>query len=115
MPKTSKPKFKKIKTRAFRGKDYRIIWRPVPKHTGHAKDASGLCEDPKSDKPRIWINPTLDEKDMLRVLIDEIFHAHFFDIENEAVDEFSTAMADFLTEVGYRLSGNTGSQPSQAA
>ena len=39
---------------------------------------------------------------MLKVLIDEALHACVWDLDNEAVDERSTEIAEFLWRCGYR-------------
>lgn len=94
--------FKKIKSHTFRNKKYKIIWKKPPKSFFNA-DADGACDDREASGKEIWINPNVDEKEFLKICIDESFHACLFEVDNEIVDEISESMGNFLWRVGFRL------------
>lgn len=98
----NKKTFKKIKTHIFRGKKYKIIWRRPPKHF-FGEIVDGSCDDREATDKEMWINPDLEEKDFLKTCVDESFHACFFELDNEIVDEISESMGEFLWRVGFRL------------
>lgn len=95
----------KIKSHVFRGKRYRIVWRPVSKAEKKQMktDALGYCEGPPSATNKcITINPSISEFDLLRAAIDEGLHACLWDLDNEAVDEMSESISRFLWRMGFR-------------
>lgn len=80
-----------------RGRAWSVRWRsPGP-------DAVGLC-DPATRT--ITIQPGLDDRAEIATVCDEICHAAFPDLDNEAVDGFSDAAADLLIRLGYRKGGD---------
>lgn len=97
----AKKNFKKPKEWEFKGKKYKFIWKRPPKKY----DAVGLCTcpDARAEDRIIWIDPNLSQEDLLRVVADEIFHAHFFEINNKAVQTYSTNLGTFLYKMGFRL------------
>ena len=42
--------------------------------------ASGLCDSPDTKNPQILVDPTLLTRRQLNVLIEEVFHAHLFEL-----------------------------------
>lgn len=104
--------FKKLRTFMFREKEYKIVWRKKPFRGGHRAE----CDSPESSPKReIRISPTAykTDKELLIVLIDEIFHSHFFDIENAAVDMFSDELGEFLSLVGFHCDKKVDTLPKK--
>jgi hypothetical protein len=77
------------------GKRWRIHWRRPDK----ADAAHALCY-PQDHV--IQVDPSLDDELMLAALVDEVCHAHFPALDNEAVDAFSDAVASLLARAGYQ-------------
>jgi hypothetical protein len=85
-------------THNFRGVQYRIAWRK-PK----IKSAGGTCDPPTKKNCTIEVWPKLDDFNRLRVLIDEGIHACHFDLDNDAVGDTSTCIANLLWRCGLRF------------
>ena len=92
-----KPEKKRPATHNFRGVEYRIAWRKP-----RIRAAGGTCDPPNKKNCTIEVWPELDGLNLLRVLIDEGIHACHWDLDNEAVDQTSTCIANFLWRCGYR-------------
>jgi hypothetical protein len=60
------------------------------------ENAEGLCDDPKSHKPKIIIDPSLLPRRKMNVLIEEIFHAHFFDVSEKKARKFAANLGKIL-------------------
>ena len=88
------PNINRIKKHKFPQGNYKIHWRKPYK-------SEGLCTDP-SDR-QIWLNPNLDDRELLRVALDESWHATMWQIDNDVVADFADDMAEFLYSIGYRL------------
>lgn len=99
--KNTKLKFNKVKEFDFREGPYKIIYKKL------GKASTGECEQPpfkyfkKSSK--MYIDPNLDEKEFLKTVLDEAFHANLWEIDNEIVDQISTNIGEFLWRLGFRL------------
>lgn len=65
-------------------------------------NASGLCDDPASEKPKIIIDPSLLPRRELAVTIEEFAHAFFFDKTEKKVRKFSAALTKYLYSQGWR-------------
>lgn len=94
----------KVKSASFRGKKFTIFWEwPPPTH----KDA-----DPSQhgeihwNTRRIYIRPDVADKKMFKALIDEAIHACQWDLDNDAVWEYSEAIGNFLWRTGLRWPNN---------
>lgn len=84
-----------IKSAMLKRRRWKFDWRKPP-----ARDqALALCH---KDQRRIQINPNLDDETMMAALVDEMCHAHFPDLDNDAVDAFSDDVARVLTLIGFR-------------
>jgi len=94
--------FRDIKAHVFRGKKYKVIWRKPPDDF-FDYDADGSCDDRNATQKEMWINPDVDQKEFLKICIDESFHACLFEVDNEIVDEISESMGEFLWRIGFRL------------
>lgn len=62
----------------------------------------GECDSPKSVGKRIRINSTLKGQEELDTIIHEVFHAGFWHVDEEVVEEFGTDLARILWKLGYR-------------
>ncbi len=91
-----KIKYKKPKKWTFKGKKYKIRWRKP-------RNALATCESPAEKDPVITIGSNLLEGELLSAVIDEVTHAHFWDLDNDSVDAFSDELAEFLLELGFTL------------
>jgi hypothetical protein len=98
MPK-KKRKYYKFKTAD--NKKYTLKFRAP--HKTH--NADGLCDHPESKKPQIWIDPKLLPKRKLAVLIEEIFHAFFFEKTEREARKFAATLTKFIYTTGWRPKG----------
>jgi hypothetical protein len=74
-------------------------WRIRWKRPSASDEAYALCLF--ADKT-IQISPDLDDDLMLAAVVDEVAHAHFPALDNDAVDGFSDAVAALLVKMGYK-------------
>jgi hypothetical protein len=58
----------------------------------------GSCESPKEKAPTIKINNKLKGAERLEVLIHEVMHACLWDLDEEAVQETSLAIANVVED-----------------
>lgn len=84
----------RVKSATLNGKRWRFDWRK-PRAS---EEALALCHE---DQHRIQIDPNLDDETTLAALIDEVTHAHFPCLDNDAVDAFSDDLARLLKRIGY--------------
>jgi hypothetical protein len=83
----------------FKGDTFKILWKPAY-IKGEPQDATtSNCKVIKV----ITIDPHLSERRLLKVLIDEGLHACNWDLDNDAVGEYSDAISSLLFKVGFRL------------
>lgn len=91
------PNINRIKSHKFPHGTYKIHWKKPP----GKEDNDGICTDPKDRQ--IWINPRLSDEELLRVALDESWHATMWQIDNDVVAEYADDMAAFLYKIGFRL------------
>ena len=75
--------------------------KPHKKH-----NANGLTVHPEHFKNKIgkiYLDPTLKEKDFLICVIDELIHSNVWALDNEYVGHMSDSMGSFLWNLGFRL------------
>jgi len=94
MANKTNPNLRKVKRHRFCHGNYKIVWKKP-------HNCEGLCSDP-TDRI-IHINPKLDDKELLRVCLDEAIHANAWNLDNDYVAEMSDSMAEFLYKIGFRL------------
>ena len=58
--------------------------------------ASGLCDSPDTDYPQILVDPTLLTRRQLNVLIEEVFHAHLFDLPERKARKFAANLGKLV-------------------
>ena len=71
----------------------------MPLFFGHISEdykAAGLCEDPYSDEPEIWVEDRLGKRRKLNVLIEEMCNAFFFDEPEYKVRKFSAELGKII-------------------
>lgn len=98
---------KPVKSHSFRGKRYNIKKMPPSQMKKRypnkdRKRTLGVCQDPRKKKKSLVFDKTLEGVEELDVYIHEATHACFWDLEEEAVGESSTDIAEFLWRLGYR-------------
>lgn len=62
----------------------------------NGKSFHGLCDNPKTPKPQILIDPSLKDRRRLNVLIEEMFHAHFFHLSEKEARKFSANLGKII-------------------
>ena len=82
-----------MKFKNFEGKEYTVNYnKPNPK-----LNAAGLCDNPTIKKhPTIMVDPTLKPRRQLNVLIEEVFHAHLFDLPEWKARKFSANLGKLI-------------------
>lgn len=60
------------------------------------KNVDGLCDNPKLQKPQIILDCDLKDRRKLNVLIEEVFHAHFFDMTEKSARKFSANLGKII-------------------
>jgi hypothetical protein len=77
-----------MKFKNFEGVEYSIRYLKPSPHRFKFK-VDGMCDNPESQKPSILIDPELKDRRQLNVLIEEIFHAHFWDLPEKKARKFA--------------------------
>ncbi len=81
-----------MKFKNFEGKQYTVNYNKP-----HAKyKAAGLCINPEFKHPYISVDPTLKPRRQLNVLIEEVFHAHFFDLPEKKARKFAANLGKLI-------------------
>lgn len=62
----------------------------------------GKCDPPGSQRKRIRVEKKLEGEQRLEILIHEMLHACYWDMDEAAVEESSRDIAKILWELGYR-------------
>jgi len=77
----------------FDDKEVEIIYTKVPERF----KAEGLCEDPNAYKrPHILVDKNLKPRRQLNVLIEEVFHAYFFDLPEWKARKFAANLGKVI-------------------
>ena len=81
-----------MKFKNFEGKEYEVIYaKPHYRY-----QADGLCDNPENKNPVIIVNPSLNTRRQLNVLIEEVFHAHLFDLPEKKARKFSANLGKLI-------------------
>lgn len=81
-----------MKFKNFEDKEYEVIYaKPHYKYK-----ADGLCDNPSTKHPTIIVNPSLNKRRQLNVLIEEVFHAHLFDLPEWKARKFSANLGKVI-------------------
>jgi len=81
-----------MKFKNFEGVEYTVNYNKPPTRF----HASGLCDSPDIDDPQILIDPTLLTRRQLNVLIEEVFHAHLFDLPERKARKFAANLGKLV-------------------
>jgi hypothetical protein len=80
----------------LRGKVWTLCTHPMV-------DSDGLCEkEPWAPKKHIWIDPTWPGEYMLELLLHEMLHCCYPDLEEDAIATTAKSIAKVLWDLGYR-------------
>lgn len=81
-----------MKINNFEGKDIEIIYAKIP----NKYKASGLCDCPENNYPKILVDKDLLPRRQLNVLIEEVFHAYFFDLPEWKARKFAANLGKVI-------------------
>lgn len=81
-----------MKFKNFEGIEYTVNYN---KPHGRYK-ASGLCDNPVIKHPSIIVDPTLKTRRQLNVLIEEVFHAHLYDLPEKKARKFAANLGKVI-------------------
>ena len=80
----------------IRGKRYELRFEKMnPEYLG-------LCDPPNVMNKKITVESNQGEREFLDTLIQELMHAAYWDIKEDAIDEGATDVATVLWRLGYR-------------
>lgn len=81
-----------MKFKNFEKVEYSVYYlKPHPRYK-----ADGLCDNPSEKKPQIIIDPALKKRRMLNVIIEEVFHAHFYDLPEKKARKFAANLGKLI-------------------
>ena len=81
-----------MKFKNFEGVEYTVNYNKP-----HARlKASGLCDSPENKNPQIHVDPTLLTRRQLNVLIEEVFHAHLYDLPEKKARKFAANLGKLI-------------------
>lgn len=81
-----------MKFKNFEGKEYEIFY--AKPHSRYRAD--GLCDNPNVKNPSIIVNPKLQTRRQLNVLIEEVFHAHLYDLSEKKARKFAANLGKVI-------------------
>ena len=81
-----------MKFKNFEGIQYTVNYNKPPLRL---RD-SGLCDNPDIKNPQIHVDPTLLTRRQLNVLIEEVFHAHLYDLPEKKARKFSANLGKLI-------------------
>lgn len=81
-----------MKFKNFEGVEYTVNYnKPLGR-----QNASGLCDSPDAEYPQIHVDPRLLTRRKLNVLIEEVFHAHLFDLSERKARKFAANLGKLI-------------------
>jgi hypothetical protein len=81
-----------MKFKNFEGIEYMVNYnKPSGKY-----NASGLCDNPDIKNPAILVDPTLQKRRQLNVLIEEVFHAHLYHLPEKKARKFAANLGKLI-------------------
>ena len=81
-----------MKFKNFEGVEYTVNYNKP-----HSRlRASGLCDNPDRKNPQIHVDPTLMTRRQLNVLIEEVFHAHLYDLSEKKARKFAANLGKLI-------------------
>lgn len=82
----------------LRGVPWEIRWQKITSEDGWI----GYCTNPSTHNRHITIDPDIEGREELDVLIHEMVHACLWDLKEDAVDETADSISRVLWRLGYR-------------
>ena len=86
----------KLTFKNSKGIEYQIVWKAPARRW----KANGLCDSPDSKEPEVWVDPNLNEKLFLDVLIEEMIHAEWFEKPEKEVRKLAANLRRVLIKCG---------------
>jgi len=81
-----------MKFKNFEGIEYTVNYNKLlPKY-----NASGLCDSPDTKNPQIHVDPDLLTRRQLNVLIEEVFHAHLYELPERKARKFAANLGKLV-------------------
>ena len=81
-----------MKFKNFEGVEYTVNYnKPLGR-----QNASGLCDSPEIKSPQIYVDPRLLTRRQLNVLIEEVFHAHLFNLPERKARKFAANLGKLI-------------------
>lgn len=81
-----------MKFKNFEGVEYTVNYNKPP----IKYNAAGLCENPYEKYPQIYVDPSLKKHRQLNVLIEEVFHAHLYDLPEKKARKFAANLGKLI-------------------
>ena len=81
-----------MKFKNFEGIEYEVIY--AKPHNRYR--AEGLCDNPNNKHPSIIVDPKLKTRRQLNVLIEEVFHAHLYDLPEKKARKFAANLGKLI-------------------
>lgn len=83
-----------MKFKNFEGIEYTVNYNKPA--LWHNRPTSGLCDNPNIKNPQIHVDPTLLNRRQLNVLIEEVFHAHLYDLPEKKARKFAANLGKLI-------------------
>lgn len=81
-----------MKFKNFEDIEYEVIYKiPV-----YSRAVEGLCDNPTNNYPKIIVDPQLQKRRKLNVLIEEVFHAHLYDLPEWKARKFAANLGKLI-------------------
>lgn len=81
-----------MKFKNFENIEYEVLY-VKPKFN---RLVDGLCDNPETKNPQIVIDPALLDRRKLNVLIEEVFHAYFYDLPEYKARKFAANLGKLI-------------------
>ncbi len=81
-----------MKFKNFEDVEYEVLY-VVPKFS---RAVEGLCDSPDTERPQVIVDPRLLKRRQLNVLIEEVFHAHFYDLPEWKARKFAANLGKLV-------------------
>jgi hypothetical protein len=81
-----------MKFKNFEDVEYEVLY-VVPKFS---RAVEGLCDSPDTERPQVIVDPQLLKRRQLNVLIEEVFHAHFYDLPEWKARKFAANLGKLV-------------------
>jgi len=81
-----------MKFKNFDNIEYEVIYK-IPTYS---TTVEGLCDNPINNYPKIIVDPRLQKRRKLNVLIEEVFHAHLYDLPEWKARKFAANLGKLI-------------------